>query len=428
MYVSVLIFSNRVLTFTQAKLPNDQSPMAVPASSMLSPPRSQDAEGSLALPASASTTPSQVPATLPPARSGDGADKRPAKHVRVNNWNQASFGPASRTKRRRLAEQQPSEDGPDDCEVKHHNHAVSTVHKNARTPPPDTSRDEGVSSVKPTLKQREVPSEDDSALVSDQAEDTTLVDMNTPQSMVEKDGSRPFAASSVASPFATFSTSAASSGRELSAEKEMGLGMSGISGKRGLEEVDGNADDDDDAAVIEGLIRGEGLEDVQVGHDGYAPNDASTASPTIQLSAQDDPPESTIKRAILSLQPNERLTTTCIESLIRIFNPGDLRILDPAYIDCENPLPKPALGISPNKTLLIPLHHRDGHGHWTLAAVVNNITAYFYNSWISLKYDQQAWKALDVFCRSQSSVPESHPKLVLRSCVSCSECKLKGWR
>lgn len=198
--------------------------------------------------------------------------------------------------------------------------------------------------------------------------------------------------------------------------------MSVISGKRRFEEVEGNADDDD-AAVVEEMIWWEGPEVVQVDHHGPPTNDASTASPTVQLSAHDDPPESNVKRAIFSLQQRQRLTSTCIEFLMRIFNTGDLRIFDPAYKDFKNPQPKPALGISPNRTLLIPLHHRGEHGHWTLAAVANNTTAYFYNSWNSRKYEQQAWKALDVFCRSQSFVPELHPKLKLRPCVS-----RRGWK
>ncbi|KAL8749569.1 MAG: hypothetical protein Q9184_006757 [Pyrenodesmia sp. 2 TL-2023] len=407
--------------------PDDQSPPPAAASAMLSPPRSQDTEGSVELPASASSPPpSQVPTTLPPIASGEGTDERSAKHARVNTWNQASYGPASRTKRRRIADQGLTQDEPDFREpdvqkVKRQNQALSPDRRKARAHPFEDSIDEGGFSLKPVIKHWEVPREDDSALKKDQVEGTTLAEIRTPQSMVEKDGSRPFAAY-MADPFARFSTFAASSGTEMKAKRETELGMSemsGISRKGRLEEVEGNADDvnagddDDDDAVIEGLIRGEGLENAAVDLDGHATNNPATASTTVQ---PDDPPESTVKRAIFSLQPRQRLTTTCIELLMKTFNLGDLRIFDPAYIDCKNPQPKPALGIPPNKTLLIPLYHQDGHGHWTLAAVVNNTTAYFYNSWTSRKYEQQAYKALDVFCRSQSSVPESQPKLQLRPC------------
>ncbi|KAL8922098.1 MAG: hypothetical protein Q9208_005408 [Pyrenodesmia sp. 3 TL-2023] len=397
------------------KFPNDQSPIAVPASSMLSPPPSQDAEGSSTLPVSASTTPSKDPATTPPVTSVDGTDERPAKRARVMDWNQASFGPASRTKRRRIADQELAKDVPEDCGPKRQDRASSSACHNPHTPPPEISKDEGASSVESTTQPEEMPWED-FKVEADQAKGPTLTHINTPQSMVERDGFRPPLTASTVSPSATFPTSAASPGRETSVEKEtvLAMGESRMSATSG-NKVEGNADDDD-GVVVEEMIHWEGHEVAQVDHRGHPTNDVSRANPSAQLTAQDRQPESTVGRAIFSLQPHQRLTTTCIELLLRMFNTGDMRIFDPAYIDCENPQPKPALGIPPNQTLLIPLHHRGGDGHWTLAVVVNNTTAYFYNSWTSLKYTQQAWRAMDVFCRSQSSVPELHPKLELRAC------------
>lgn len=162
----------------------------------------------------------KVSVTLPPVTSVDRADELSAKYARVMHWNQASFGPASRTKRRRIAEQALTEVLPGDYEARRHEQASSSGRHNLHTPPLETSNGEGNLSVKPTTKPVKVPWEDNSSLEEDEAKGTTLTHINTPQSMVEVDGSRPPFAASVASPSATFPTSATSTGRETSAEKE----------------------------------------------------------------------------------------------------------------------------------------------------------------------------------------------------------------
>ncbi|KAI4122943.1 MAG: hypothetical protein LQ338_005536 [Usnochroma carphineum] len=115
---------------------------------------------------------------------------------------------------------------------------------------------------------------------------------------------------------------------------------------------------------------------------------------------EDEGPASRSARAIESLQPGGRLTTTCIQLVLDAFDPERFRIVDHAYIDCRNPRPRPALRASSQSNMLAPIHLEDARGHWTLATIQSG-TACFYDSALAPAHEKRARKALNVFYQSQ---------------------------
>lgn len=114
----------------------------------------------------------------------DGTATSTAKRALVHNFNQASSGPASRTKRRRIAEGEAKEDGrPDDDKVKQYDKASLPDYYGVHTPPHETSRDEGTLSPKLTAMQPEVHLKDELTPTTDQAGGTALANTDTPRSM-----------------------------------------------------------------------------------------------------------------------------------------------------------------------------------------------------------------------------------------------------
>lgn len=343
-----------------------QAPTPVSASSVWSPPcSSRGADDDPEPPYSPPVTPLRIPPSPPSAVNGDVTATSTAKRTLVSHSDQASAGPASRTKRRRIANGGPNEDCPDDGEVKQSDKASLPDHYGVHTPPNETSRDEENLSPKRTVMQPEAHLKDELTPTTDQAGGTALAGMDTPRSTVRASGTRLFRLNE-ASLSALSSTSAAPA----------------------------------------------------VDHEFEATIDSMIAS-------LPDLTESTLERAILSLRPQQLLTTTCIELLMNTFDSGEMRILDPAYIDCENPGPKPLSGKSQAKDLLIPLYHPAGLGHWTLATVVSNKTAYLYDSCASRRTSEKVCKALETFCNSQAPAAASQPKLELLDCVSYVEFKLE---
>ncbi|KAL8898909.1 MAG: hypothetical protein Q9207_006469 [Kuettlingeria erythrocarpa] len=342
----------------------EQAPTSVSTSSVWSSPcSSQGAEHDPAPASSPPVTPLRMIPTPPSVVDGDATATFTPKRTLVNHSDQASSGPASRTKRRRIADGGPNEE-PDDSEVRPSGKASLPDHYGVHTPPNETSRDEESLSQESTDMQPEVPWKDGLTSKTDQAGNTAVSGMDTPRSMSRGSGTRLFPVNE-ASLSVLSSTSAAP------------------------------AVDHEVNATIDSII---------------------ACLPDLPC-ADGDLLESTLERAILSLRPQQRLTSTCIELLMKTFDSGEMRIIDPAYIDCEKPVPKPHLGKSQAKDLLIPLYHPAGPGHWTLATVVSNKTAYLYDSCPSREITEKVCKALETFRNSQlPAAAASQPSLELLDC------------
>jgi hypothetical protein len=87
--------------------------------------------------------------------------------------------------------------------------------------------------------------------------------------------------------------------------------------------------------------------------------------PSADTSASPGTITSTYSAALASLHSGEKLTTTAVEQILKLFKTPSYYVLDPSFID-ESWEPR-SVKVRPQvKALLIPLYHSDA-GHWTIA-------------------------------------------------------------
>lgn len=105
---------------------------------------------------------------------------------------------------------------------------------------------------------------------------------------------------------------------------------------------------------------------------------------------------STYSAALASLHSGQRLTTTALEQILKLFKTPSYYILDPSFLD-KSWEPR-SVKVRPQvKALLIPLYHSDA-GHWTIACCnIQDRTIDHYNSLPSSKASPTLLSMLEKF-------------------------------